>query len=518
MLILLPVFLLLLTALSLLGLRLAQPDFKFPWMIAAGGSVAALLSVFLWQLHFPLTFSLPSWEPANLLPSSPTWLADDISWPYALALTALAAAGVWTSVVRAESNSATWAGTFLVTAMGILAVAAGNPLTLILAWTAMDLTELLSMLRSTEGENQSANVVIAFAVRLAGTGLVIWASTVSSSLSTPMDFRAVPSRAGIYLLLAAGLRLGILPLHLPYRQENVLRRGFGTSLRLVSAAASLALLSRISPSALINPLLPFLLILVTIPALYAGWMWLRAPDELLGRPFWILGMASLAVAACLRADPAGSTAWGVALILNGGVLFLFSARQRSLLVLPLLAIWGISALPFSPTATGWKTGNQTSGMLLIPYLLAEGLLVAGYFRHALQRGETSFESQARWAKVIYPTGLFLPAGIQILLGLWGWSGARTTGVWWAAVTSLIVAGGFTALALMLLDRRAPMATPTRWTEIFRLNWLYRILQSLYRFLEQIVNTITSSLEGDGGILWSLLILVLILSLLSTLGR
>lgn len=516
MLILLPAFLLLLTALSLLGLRLAQPDFKYPWMIAAGGSAAALLSVFLWQLHFPLTFSLPSWEPATLLPTSPTWLADDISWPYALALATLAAAGVWTSVVRSESNSATWAGTFLVTAMGILAVAAGNPLTLILAWTAMDLTELLSMLRSTEGENQSANVVIAFAVRLAGTGLVIWASTVSSSVNTPLDFRAVPARAGIYLLLAAGLRLGVLPLHLPYHQENVLRRGFGTSLRLVSAAASLALLSRISPGALINPLLPFLLILVAIPALYAGWMWLRAPDELLGRPFWIMGMASLAVAACLRADPAGSTAWGVTLVLTGGLLFLFSARQRSLLVLPILAVWGISAFPFSPTATGWQTGNHTSDLFLVPYLLAAGLLIAGYFRHALQRGESSFESQARWAKVIYPTGLFLPVSIQILLGLWGWSGARTIGLVWAALTSLILAGGFTVMALRLLDRLAPMAAPTRWTEIFRLNWLYRILQSLFRFLERIVNTITFSLEGDGGILWSLLILVLILSLISTL--
>jgi|SRR5271157_102079 len=516
MLILFPVFLLLLTALSLLVLRFTQPDFKYPWMVAAGGSLAALLSVFLWRLHFPLTFSLPSWQPANLFPSSPTWLADDISWPYALALAALAVTGVWTAVVRAESNSATWAGTFLVTAMGILAVTAGNPLTLILAWTAMDLTELLSMLRSTEGENQSENVVIAFAVRLAGTGLVIWASTVSSSLGTPMDFRAVPTRAGIYLLLAAGLRLGVLPLHLPYRQENVLRRSFGTSLRLVSAAGSLALLSRIPSGALNNPLLPFLLILVALPALYAGWMWLRASDELIGRPFWIMGMASLAVAACLRADPAGSTAWGVALILDGGLLFLFSARQRSLLILPLLAIWGLSALPFSPTASGWRTENQSSVLFLIPYLPAQGLLIAGYFRHALHRGETSFESQARWAKVIYPSGLFLPAGIQILLGFWGWSGARTTGLWWAALTSLILAGGFTALALMLLNRLVPAAGPARWTEIFRLGWFYRIVQSLYLFLERIVHALTSTLEGDGGILWSLLILVLILSLISTL--
>ncbi len=76
-----------------------------------------------------------------------------------------------------------------------------------------------------------------------------------------------------------------------------LRRGFGTSLRLVSAAASLSLLARIPASALQSSLLPVLLILAALAALYAAWMWLRASDEIIGRPFWVLGMASLAVSA-----------------------------------------------------------------------------------------------------------------------------------------------------------------------------------------------------------------------------
>jgi hypothetical protein len=518
MLILLPAFFLLLTSLSLLALHLLQPDFKYPWMIAAGGTIAAFLSVLIWRLHFPLTFSLPSWQPADLFASSPTWLADDVSWPYALALAVLAVAIVWTSVVRVESNPSTWAGTALITAMGILAVTAANPLTLILAWTAMDLTELLSMLRSTEGEAQSENVVIAFAVRLAGTGLVIWASTVSASLGTLLDFRAVPSRVGIYLLLAVGLRLGVLPLHLPYRQENVLRRGFGTSLRLVSAAASLALLSRIPPSGFSPLIVVILLVLVAFPALYAGWMWVRASDELIGRPFWILGMASLAVAACLRADPLGSTAWGVALILSGGLLFLFSARQASLLALPLLAIWGLSSIPFSLTASAWQSGNRISVLFLIPYIPTQALLLAGYIRHALHRGETSFESQARWAKLIYPAGLCLPAGVQILLGVWGWDGAHRVGLWWAAFACLLLAGGATALAMVRLSRQAAGEGPFHWSEIFRLNWLYRILQALFRVSGWIVDTLNTGLEGEGGILWSVLILVLILSLISRLGH
>ncbi|MBE3067739.1 MAG: hypothetical protein IMZ73_10005, partial [Chloroflexi bacterium] len=249
MFILLPIFLMLLTALTLMFLRFVRPNFKYPWMVAVGGATLALIGIFLWHIRLPQSISLAPWQPVTLFFFSPTWLADGISWPYALSLAALAAAVIWTSVVRAENDPAAWSGTLLLTSLGILAVAAENPLTLILVWSSIDLAELITMLRSTEGEEQNQGVVIAFAARVAGTGLVLWANLVSTAGGILMNFRATPASAGTYLLIAAGLRLGVLPLHLPYRKENVLRRGFGTSLRLVSAAASLSLLARIPANA-----------------------------------------------------------------------------------------------------------------------------------------------------------------------------------------------------------------------------------------------------------------------------
>ncbi len=151
MLILLPVILMLLTALALLILRFARPIFKYPWILASGGATLALASVFLWQIHFPQSISLPSWQLVSAFLYVPAWLADGISWPYALALAALAAAVIWTSVVRAENEPMSWAGTLALAAFGILAVAAENPLTLLLAWSAIDLFELITMLRSNGG-------------------------------------------------------------------------------------------------------------------------------------------------------------------------------------------------------------------------------------------------------------------------------------------------------------------------------------------------------------------------------
>ncbi len=144
--------------------------------------------------------------------------------------------------------------------------------------------------------------------------------------------------------------------------------------------------------------------------------------------------------------------------------------------------------------------------------------MAGFIRHTLHPGETSLESKERWAKILYPTGLVLLAALVVLLGLWGWDGAASFGQWWAAIISDVLAVGFTALALYVLIHSVPASSSSQWTRILRLEWLYHVLTAIYEFWRRIAGIITSSLEGEGGLLWSLLLLTLILSVLSTQGR
>ena len=72
MLILLPLLLLILTALTLVILRLARPNFKYSWLIASGGAILALIAVFLWQLRLPQTLALPAWQLQAFFYYSPT--------------------------------------------------------------------------------------------------------------------------------------------------------------------------------------------------------------------------------------------------------------------------------------------------------------------------------------------------------------------------------------------------------------------------------------------------------------
>lgn len=515
MLILIPILLLFAAALTLVILRLTRPEFRFTWVIAVAITFLAWITVFLWQTQIPLTFTLLPWRPANLFSTPPSFSADGLSWPYAVSLVTLALAILLTASAREDfSSSFSWAGSITLCGLGLLAATASNPLTLAMVWAALDLTELITMLRTVNGREASERVVVAFSTRAIGIILLILADVVSSGAGKTTEFISMPPQAGLLLLVAAGLRLGILPLHLPYSSETSLRRGLGTALRLVTASSSLVLLARIPTASLASLLTPFLLVLACIAALYGGWMWMRAPDELAGRPYWLIGIGALAVASALRGDQAGATAWGVALVLAGGALFLASVQQVWLNRASLIGAWALSSLPFSLTAVAWQ--NDVSGLaIFLPFLLiAQALIIVGFIRHALRPStRASLDSQPAWARSVYPAGIGLMLFVQLLLGLWGWDGAAQIGAWMAGLIA-----SFLTLGLLWAVPRFPILNPARahWVQpasASRLDQLYQNLWSVYLWFARISQTISTTLEGEGGIMWALLFLILFVALI-----
>lgn len=502
-----------LTAITLLILRILTPTFRYTWLFAVGGALMAWISVFIWQTEMPITLNVTIWQPALLFSQSPTFIADGIAWAFALSLVTLCLSILITAVVRSQfPNPISWVGTLVLTSLGILAVVADNPLTLVLIWAAIDLVELATQVWFVEDTRLSERVAIAFASRTTGILILLWADVIGSSTGQALDFRAASPQAGLYLILAAGLRLGVLPLHLPYPSESALRRGFGTGLRMVSAASSLILLARI-PAGSVNPLFTaILLMLVSLAGVYGGWMWLRAPDDLTGRPYWLIGMGSLAIAATLRSNPVGAAAWGCALILSGSALFLFSEPNKWLARALYVALLGISTFPFSVSALGWVNGG-TGFWLAFPFLLAaHALLMAGFIRH-VQRSSTriSNENQPIWGRNVFPMGIAVLLLTMIILGLFGWDGALRFGNWFMGSFA-----AFLAVGLLWLTPRLRILNPVRahWVKPASdswVNWGYRALWGLYRQMGRITNSFLNMLEGESGIMWTLLFLVLFIT-------
>jgi len=502
------------SALGLLILQFASPDFRYSWLFAAGGALTAWISLLLWQIAMPITVQLPLWQPENIFRQSPLFIADGISWAFAVSLGTICLGVIITAVARDNFPSPiSWIGVFLLTAFGILAVTAENPLTLVLLWAAIDLSELISQMRFLEDPKLNERVVISFASRVMGTLILLWASMVSASNGSVLNFLSPPPSAGLLLILAAGLRLGVLPLHLPYAGVSALRRGFGTNLRMISAGSSLILLARIPLSSVESPITPYLMMFTSFAAVYGGWMWLRSPDELTGRPFWLIGLGSLAVASALRGNAIGATAWSCALILSGGALFLASAQSRWMEKTLFIGLWGISSLPFSLTGSGWVNARPGYWYAIPLLILAQVFLLGGYIRQSQRvSARTNFDDQPIWARNVYPLGIYIILFTILLLGFFGWDGALNFGSW---ITGLIASA--LTFGLLWLTPRLRILNPVRahWIRPADPNWLdtiYQTLWGLYRQIGRISNTFSNVLEGESGIMWTLLFLVLFISL------
>jgi hypothetical protein len=536
MLILLPVGLLLLATLVIFILDLNRPRFGTSWLIAAGTGLIAWLLIFFSRLRLPTVVNLLSWNtPGSNLTGHFSLLLDYQSWPYALALITIMLAMIFTDAARTryDSSPRAWSAGLAITALGLIAIQSGTSLTMMMAWVLVDLVELFHLLRLQRTTQFNLRIVIAYGVRTTSILLLFWGTIQGWAVSGDFDLTQIPPSTGFIFLLAAGLRLGVFPLNLPFLKEPVLRRGAGNLIRMTPVAASLSLLARLPAENLLAGLTrwqPLLMGLLTLAALYGAARWLTTVEEVDGRPYWIVGWASFAIAAVLNGSPQASIPWGMALILPGSLLFLYYPRIQRINFLLLFGLIGLLGLPYTPAASGWS-GLLGDGISMWSFflLIAHGLLVLGYLEQALKPGGEAGALES-WARFVFPLGLILIIQSVIALGFIGWPGAFTAGVWWLALLS----NGLILIALILFRRfgvRAPyFQLPTssqirkvsdwffpRIEPVFRLEWLYRVVWHLYNFLGRILKIVSSILEGEGGILWTVLILVLLISLLTGTG-
>lgn len=491
----------------LLALARLKPAFVWGWLLAV---LTALLT---WALLVAQSFFLPNavtllqWQTLFWFQQPPALLIDEISLPFAVLCASLTFAVLATAGIRnlnqvGMPDARLWAGMLAFGAVGLLAALAQNPLTLALAWMLLDAVEQVLMLTQVRAPRAREQTVVIFSARVLGTLFLLWAALMAWAEAGSLQFEAVPARAQFFLLLAAGLRLGVLPLHLPFADFVPLRRGLGTLLRLIPAVSALMLLARVAsvPILLTNGYL--LTAFTVIAGLYAGWGWWRAENSLAGRPFWLLGIGALAVFAALNGAPWAVVAWSVSGLVLGGLLFLLEVQPapgRWLLAGAVLFL----GLPFTPSAGGLSGGwGVLAGV-------THALLWGGWLRFTLrvQSAMPPASAVLRWTYRL---------GTLILLSA-GWVGQRANGWDVTLLWVLLPLGGAALWGWWKL--RSPRALPPGMlTNLrlpnFSLGWLYSRVWQMYRVLLRAFATLNELLEGEGGVLWSFLLLALVFALVS----
>jgi len=528
MLILFSFLILFMAAATILLLRVLRPDFNYSWLIAALAALLSLISLAFLRIRLPQMAELLRWASDPTFITSPTLFADKSSWVYAFTIGILGFSVIMTSVAREQTSimPLAWAFSLVMSGLGLLAVFGENYVTAALAWTAMDLLSLTVLSIQIDDQLQGRKIVMGFSIQVLGTFLVVWAGLTAQMPEITPVLPGLPLYSNLALLLGLGLRLGVLPFYLPGVQANPLSRGLGTLLRLVPAASALALLTKVPAGATPQNWLVPLQVLAMLTGVYGAVMWLLGRDELSARPFWTTAMAAISILTVLGGRPEASMAWGVALLLGGGTIFLYSLTSKWMVWITLLEGLLLFGLPFSPTASGWITPFSINAVLFnLAIVIILVILLAGYVRHVL-RERPSLVNKENWVQVIYPIGLVIFPITHIMVGLFGWENSKTIGVWWLGLLTLLLFAGGIVIVWARYSRTHPsggnfidfiprgdLLSRLRLKSLLSLEWLYLMLTQIYKLLNWLISGTSVILEGDGGVMWALVLLILFLSLI-----
>ena len=245
--------------------------------------------------------------------------------------------------------------------------------------------------------------------------------------------------------------------------------------------------------------------------------WVVSRDSHQGRHYWIVGIASLVVASSASGNPDATLAWGLALLLPGGLILISTYCNRWLTPLFILGALALSGLPYTPNWQSVTFYTREFHPAWILLLASQALFFTGYILHLLKKSQPDNPIE-RWLGVIYAWGLFLIVLVNYLFA------------WWMANGSLTISGqqpallsSWPALFNLVLLPVAWFASGRmpRWVKLFSklsavlsFGKILRPLWTIFYWLRRAFQFISQVLESQSGILWALLLLVLLLSLFS----
>jgi hypothetical protein len=511
----LPILILLIGALLVSFFR-NRPE-RTLWALTSGTALLTWVVSLVLVTNIPDVISLSVWKPTILFASRLELHLDAVGWFFlygtstllvSVAFTQAAQPGVTTPFLRAIMLS--------YPAIAMIAMLGGNLLTVAMSWALVDILTLLFLLRMQKDRESTPLLFIRIAIDGGGILLVLMAALLNgaeggdSSLSTPM----ASSMAAILLVLAALLRLGLLPPHISIQPMMDLHRPIGTLLRLLPPVTALSVLARMLNIGVPMETLTWLRLAGGLGVIVGGLRWAFHMDREAARPFLVLGVSCLGILAAGLGQEVGGApiTAAVGVLLLAGAVFglsdIFVPTHRVWLGLAAVFLAGMPGTPTGVISSALADGILNNASAGVAFLGVIGLilLATGGLRHVFLPS-ISWLTGESLVRVVYGLGLMLPILVGIGLGI------RMPGsVSLQAGIVFIITLLFSMMVLFFL-RRYAQDRALRWGRV--LAWLdpnpiYRILWRIVQVLMNLFRMIGELLEGEGAMLWMMVILLIII--------
>ena len=448
----------------------------------------------------------PIWNAGETLLPSLAFSLDWVSSSYFLAVTTLIFFGILVEGYSPQTNA--W-----ITGLGgicVIGTLVDSAYTLALVWTVIEALTLYSFLKNQGEMTISHRYIFSILVRLTGPLLVIYISLVNSSTGIAPFLTELPPSAAPILMAAGVIGFGgwFLTPKISQEETSVIRPGKYLSwtpailgLVLITRAAQIFTPAKVSPGLFMaGTILTLLLFLISV--------FFNQPGRV-----WKVGSLALLISGFAFAAPEAVLVWGVVFLMPGLVLFKSFVSKRGASLALIVGGIGILPLPFLPSWVGLVSLIGIPGLF---FSVLVGIFLGRIFNYRIQDWreiETPTERISPLTITGYAVILISQYSISIQAGLIKTSLAFSSipvGAWIAALLF--------GVAVLFWDR-IPVINTSR-LDRFKVKTRSVIdagASSFPRLVDEAVYLTTRLFEGDGGLIWTLLLSFLIITLISVRG-
>jgi len=522
MLFLLPIILFGLTAVALALLRLRGMRMAYIWLLLA------FITLVCWTLF--LVLPVPAVASVIKIPwlyslaesGSLVFNLDSNSWGFVFLLISLVLGYFFTLPIRLELEKRTvlWIGWLLLSIIAVLAFTAGNIITLILAWTLFDLLDFAFTFFVLKSGVEGHSFTEASLPKILSVSLLIVAAVFLGSGSDQLISNSLQPIAYLLILFAALFRTGLFPMQTAKSTGDQSGISFKFLKKIALVLSGFSLLSHL-PANFLNGISSSLLsIFFLVFSLVFALISLSIGPET--RDAWLDSIICLALISVFSGNPRSLLGWAGVVMAAAGMQQFYSLRNSGFNFFALLGVVAVSSLPFSIGLVALN-GLSANGLLVweIICLPVYSVLLLVLIQNLLtsQKENSTVET---WYLAVYLFGLFLLALSPLAIVIKNAEiNARAFENWWMGLAVAIL-----TLAALLLNsqQKALRSKLAKFSKAFnplldflRFGWLNGVWKWISLVITEVFSFITQLLEGEGGVIWAIVILALLVSIIG-IGR
>lgn len=521
-----PLFILVGAAIAVIVLQFVPKGTGIAWLVALVSSLAAWIFTLIIKSRLPFSYSNQIFISLGMTGTVPSFQFDIISWPMVMTVFAAINGALIVSSARIglDSNEREWAGILLLGALGISACLSDNLMTSIIIIGLFDLLDLLIILSHNDDSENSVHILIHSSWRLISIIFLMAAYAWQLSFPGYTDaWKSIQPGPGNLILVVCIIRFTLFPALKITGYPRFSKNGIFVVRIIVGflIAASILLKMSYHPAESVarNLLLGYLWITALISS-----VWLLRNSEETKAIGWLVFSGSILCAEFVYGFSASGILFSITVVVLIQIVLLVYPVGRYSKIFGILGAAGFSGLPYTPNNTG-LTGFSWIGYIpgfifLFPAILA----FWSFFRTLFEKKSVENLLAERWSNFVAPSGLILPV-ITPWIITFSW--LPNPFQFQLSIQALIITFG--AIGLNAAEK---MKLFTIENFVMRYKHLinnfrdrvevYPILfstrqPSIVELLQKPVFFVTDLFEGDGGIIWAVLCLVLVVTILKSFG-